>query len=262
MNRVNTLLPIINRCESPIARLICIPYSGGDVYAYRPWADLMPPGIELRAVQLAGRGMRINEPLPTDLSLVAANIADALGELEPLPFVLFGHSLGGALCYETVCKLETAGPLGHLKHVFLSGCKNPAYHANKQIAEQELSDERIREHLRRYQGTPAEVLEDRDLFELFLPVMRGDFRMLAHYRPSQTPVIQAPVTIFSGLKEQITSEQIDAWADYAGSYFSKHQFKGGHFFIHSDRVQVIRHIFKEVEITTGFRRWRSTSLAR
>jgi len=262
MNYVNTLLPVINQCESPIARLICIPYSGGDVYAYSPWADLMPPGIELRAVQLPGRGVRLNEPLPTSLKTVAASIADAVCQLDALPFVLFGHSLGGTLCYETVCRLEAAGSVSHLKHIFLSGCKSPAHHASKQIAEQDLSDDRIRERLRRYRGTPTELLEDNDLFELFLPVLRSDFQMMERYRPSEAPVVRAPVTVFSGKKDQITSEQIDAWADYAGTYFSKYQFKGGHFFIHSDRTEVIRRIFQEVEITTGFRRWRTPSLAR
>lgn len=217
----------------------------------------MPPGIELRAVQLPGRGVRINEPLPTDVKAVAASIADALGQLDALPFVLFGHSLGGALCYETACELEAAGHAVHLKHIFLSGCSSPTHHASKQIAEQNLSDDRIRERLRHYQGTPTELLNDNDLFELFLPVLRSDFRMMAAYRPLESRVVQAPVTVFSGTKEKITDEQIDAWADYAGHYFSKHRFKGGHFFIHSDRAQVIRRIFQEVEITTGFRRWRS-----
>ncbi|WP_116140849.1 thioesterase II family protein [Trinickia diaoshuihuensis] len=260
MNDPQSWLPVINQCESPIARLVCIPYSGGDIHAYRPWAALMPAGIELRAVQLPGRGKRLNEPQPTDLTDVAACIASAIEQLDPLPLVLFGHSMGAALCYETVCRLEKGGKLEHLKHVFLSGGRSPDHHARKPVAEHDVSDDEIRERLLRYQGTPLELLENKDLFDLFLPILRGDFRMMAGYRPVEMPVIQAPVTVFSGIDEQITAKQLDAWSVYAGGYFSKFRFDGGHFFIHSARPRVIKRIFQEVEATTGFRRWRHAAL--
>lgn len=253
-------LPVINRCESPIARLVCIPYSGGDIHAYRPWAAAMPRGIELRAVQLPGRGKRLNEAQPTDLAAVAACIAAAIEQLDPLPLVLFGHSLGGALCYETVWRLEQGAQCEHVKHAFISGCASPDHHAGKAAVEGEASDDEIREQLLRYQGTPQELLDNKDLFDLFLPILRGDFRMMARYRPVETPVIRTPVTVFAGADERIAIKQLDAWAAYASGYFSKFRFEGGHFFVHSARPRVIKRIFQEVEATTGFRRWRHAGL--
>lgn len=260
MSDPQSWLPVINQCESPIARLICIPYSGGDIHAYRPWGALMPRGIELRAVQLPGRGQRLNEAQPTDLAGVAASVAAAIEQLDPLPLVLFGHSMGAALCYETVRRLEKGTKLEHLKHVFFSGGTSPGHHARKPVVEHDLSDDDIRERLLRYQGTPQELLDNKDLFDLFLPILRGDFRMMAGYRPVETPVIHAPVTVFAGIDEQITMKQLDEWTAYASGYFSKFRFEGGHFFIHSARPRVIKRIFQEVEATTGFRRWRQAAL--
>lgn len=260
MHDTNTWLPVINRCESPVARLICIPYSGGDIHAYRPWAAAMPPGIELRAVQLPGRGTRISEPLPTDLKQVAARIAAAIEQLDPLPLVLFGHSLGGALCYETACCLEKGTKLEHLKHIFISGCSSPDHHAGKSPVDRDLSDEQIRERVLRYQGTPQELLDDPNLFELFLPILRGDFRMMASYRPVEAPAVHAPLTVLVGRKEQISEQQLRAWSAYTDGYFSMFRFEGGHFFIQAERARVIRRIFQEVEVTTGFRRWRKAAL--
>jgi medium-chain acyl-[acyl-carrier-protein] hydrolase len=261
MHNANIWLPVVNRCESPVARLVCIPYSGGDVHAYRPWVAAMPPGIELRAVQLPGRGTRISEALPTDLRSLATCIAAAIGQLDALPLVLFGHSLGGALCYETACCLENGTKLEHLKHIFISGCSSPDYHSSKPLVDRELSDSQIRERLLRYQGTPQELLDDPSLFELFLPVLRGDFRMMASYRPVVAPPVHVPLTVLAGKKERISEQQLRAWSAFTNGYFSMFRFDGAHFFIQSERARVIRRIFQEVEVTTGFRRWRKAALA-
>ena len=244
MNSPRQWLSVIKRCDGPIARLVCIPYSGADAHAYAQWAAFMPPGIELLAVRLPGRGVRSAEPPSVDLRAAAAHIAEAIAQLDPMPTVLFGHSLGGLLCYETVSRLEAAGEAHNLRHAFFSGCLSPGYHACKAETEEPLSDEEVIERLRRYEGTPQEVFDDPALLALFLPPLRSDFEMIAKYRPASLAAVDAPVTIFTGKNEGVTAEQIDEWRGYARNYFSKFQFNGGHFFIHSDRVNVIRRIFR------------------
>jgi len=48
-------------------RLFCFPYAGGTAAVFRNWPRYLPAEIEVCAVQYAGRGGRIAEPLNEDI---------------------------------------------------------------------------------------------------------------------------------------------------------------------------------------------------
>ena len=246
-------LPSIKSRGNPIARLICFPHSGGDASAFAKWGELMPDSVELRGVQLPGRGARFNEALLNDLVYASQQIASAISELTPLPLVLLGHSLGGLLCYETACALEAGRAARTVKHIFVLGCRNPGFHASKPLDSSPLSDERIIELMQRYRRTPEQLIEDPNFASVFLPVMRADLNMIAGYRPLNAKTVRVPVTVLAGTREKLEDTQLDGWAAFAGGYFSKHRIRGGHFFAHSNRKLTIKHVLLEVATTTGVR---------
>ncbi|MEK8168926.1 thioesterase domain-containing protein [Streptomyces sp. M19] len=43
-------------------RLFCLPFPGAAASAFLPWSDLLPPDVELCAVQLPGREDRFEDP--------------------------------------------------------------------------------------------------------------------------------------------------------------------------------------------------------
>lgn len=254
MNEAARWLSVLHAGESPTLRLVCIPYSGADAHAFASWKTYMPPEVELAGVHLPGRGMRLGESRDAVLEEVAVGIAAALREVPPLPTVMFGHSLGGLLCYEAACRVEAACAPGTLRHVFFSGCRSPDYHLAKPPTDAEdRSDESIRRRIRRYKGTPSAVLKDPEALELFLPVLRDDFRMIEQYRPAAPAVLKAAATAFAGTEEPITDEQLAQWAAFTEGGFSSHRITGGHFFIKSNRTAVVRRLFAEIEATTGIR---------
>src|SRR5918998_5966087 len=46
---------------SAALRLFCFHYAGGSAQTFRPWAERLPEGVELCAVQTPGRGERWRE---------------------------------------------------------------------------------------------------------------------------------------------------------------------------------------------------------
>ena len=65
---------------APRLRLVCFPFAGGTAALYRRWRDALPATVEVCAVELPGRGLRIGEP-PTAITVapalvVAATIVD------------------------------------------------------------------------------------------------------------------------------------------------------------------------------------------
>ena len=67
----------------------------------------MPTEFELLAVQLAGRGTRVDEPLATRVEEIVEPLAVALEPLlDSAPVVIVGDSLGALLSLELVHELR------------------------------------------------------------------------------------------------------------------------------------------------------------
>jgi medium-chain acyl-[acyl-carrier-protein] hydrolase len=89
-----------------LLRLFCFPYAGGGASAYRKWSDSLPQSIEVCAVQLPGREMRIKEPAYSDVHPLVDVLAPALASFLDRPFALFGHSMGALVAFELARKIR------------------------------------------------------------------------------------------------------------------------------------------------------------
>ena len=88
----------------PTARvsLVCCPHAGGSAAFYTAWARLLPPHVELLAVQYPGRQDRLAEPAATSMDELAEAVAAVLRADRPdRDRVLFGHSMGASVCPKT-----------------------------------------------------------------------------------------------------------------------------------------------------------------
>ncbi len=110
------------------------------------------------------------------------------------PYALWGHSMGGKIAYELEKRLEAAGYTA--KCLFISGSRvpsipepNPIYH---------LPDEEFKRELGRFEGTPKEILENQELLDFFLPMLRADFTMDETYYDKAGIVLHTPIAAFGG----------------------------------------------------------------
>ena len=85
----------------PVLRLYCFPHAGAAAHTYNRWPADLPESIELRAIQLPGRGQRSREaPIVRLEALLEALLTALRGEWEEAPFAFYGHSLGGLVAFE------------------------------------------------------------------------------------------------------------------------------------------------------------------
>ncbi|MFJ2815839.1 thioesterase II family protein [Streptomyces sp. NPDC087294] len=207
-------------------RLVCVPYAGAGAGVFRPWAARLPADVELIAVRLPGRENRLREPPPADWPSLTRDFAAALDAHVPSPYLLFGHSMGAMLAYESV-----VGPLTRLpERVLLSGCRAP--HVPRALpALHALPPEEFHAELGRLTATPADVLADRALMALLTPMLRADIRLAetwTHPAPSQLP---CPATVFSGTEDDVAPpDAVAAWRSLAPHGHREHALNGGHFF--------------------------------
>jgi medium-chain acyl-[acyl-carrier-protein] hydrolase len=213
-------------------RLLCLPYAGGAASAYRAWSDALGPDVEVCALQPPGREMRLRErPFDRVEPLVAA-AADALEGALDRPWAVFGHSMGALIGFELIRELRRRG--APLPLAFAASGRNAPHLPPRDRLMYGLPDDEFIAKLRRFEGTPDEVLQNRELMELLLPLLRADFAVNEVYTPREEAPLDLPLLVMGGTEdEEVSREGLAAWEGYTTGPFSVRLFPGGHFFLNT-----------------------------
>lgn len=89
--------------------LLCLPYSGASAMVYSRWRRKLPAWLQVRPVELPGRGARMGDPLHTDLRGLARQLAHEQRGATQAPYALLGHSLGALVAFELAHELRALG---------------------------------------------------------------------------------------------------------------------------------------------------------
>lgn len=238
---------IIRRKPSPQARLrlFCFPYAGGGVSIFRAWSDTLPADVEVCPLQFPGRGTRLMEPPFTQLSPLVQALAEALFPLLDKPFAFFGHSLGALVSFELARRLRrqyAAQPV----RLFISADRAPQI-PNRDPAIHSLPEGEFLTELRRLKGTPTELLEDEEVMQIMLPVLRADFAVYETYRYSTEPPLNCPISAFGGLQDhRVNRGDLEAWRDHTGVSFSLTMFPGDHFYLNTTQPALLQALSQEL----------------
>jgi len=233
-----TQTPWYVRFERPEAtlRLVCYAYAGGGASVYQKWRHLLPASVEVWSAQYPGRETRIRETPLQSVDALAKGAVEESGALFDEPFALFGHSLGACVAFEVASRLHDERDVQPV-HVIVSGSRPPHVPASKDRAPMHtLSDEAFIDRLRDLGGTPAEILEDRAMMDLLLPILRADTKAAEQYQMplSSTPSLACPVTVLGGKDDPFVSEEeLRAWESLTHGPFRSRMLPGGHLFLQS-----------------------------
>ncbi len=151
-------------------RLFCFPYAGGSPAIFTPWIEKASECVELVFVQLPGRGARLVEPAIDNMPDIISELMVHQDYMTSKPFAFFGHSLGSRISYELAFQLLDAG-LPTPRKIFASASRAPHCTSTKRHLHGLPHDEFIAE-LRDLNGTPKEILENKELMELLVPLLR------------------------------------------------------------------------------------------
>lgn len=229
----------------PRVRLVCFPYAGGTAAVYRTWPDVMPPDVEVHAVQLPGREWRLKEEPFRRIGPLVDALLEVVGPLADRPLALFGHSLGALVSYELARGLRRSG-LGEPVHLFVSAHRAPQLPAIEPSMHDQ-SDEVFMDSLRSLRGTPEELLANEELMQLVLPVLRADFEIADRYDHQAEPPLSCPISAFGGVGDLVTPrERLEPWGELTDGPFKLRMLPGGHFFVNDQRDLVLRAVFQDL----------------
>lgn len=223
-------------------KLFCFPYAGGSAIVYNDWKQYLDPEIELRPIELSGRGRRIHEALYQDLDEAVEDILQQIkNEIIKSPFALFGHSMGSLISYQLAQKIKDNN-LPHPQHIFFSGRSAP--HVNRQDEKKFhlLSDDDFKKEIIKLGGTSPEFFEHPELLELFLPLLKNDFKIAETeiFNGEEIHPLDVDITVFLGKEDDFTPEQCDGWKNHTAQLCNIFHFNGGHFFLHNKTERVVQ----------------------
>lgn len=235
-------------CSKPnpqaLLRLFCFPYAGAGSSTFRSWYGLLPAEIELYLIDIPGRDKRFKESPYYDLLPLAESLSEGLRPYLDRPFAFYGHSMGALLSFEVVRQLGNRHSL-HPMHLFVSSYQAP-HLPDRQLHLRHLSNtELLAETTRLYGALPEIVLQDPELLQVFLPIMRADLIMLETYKYEPSELLNCPISVFGGTDDRsVYEDELSAWREQTTSSFRLRMFEGDHFFIQAKRADLIRAIKK------------------
>jgi medium-chain acyl-[acyl-carrier-protein] hydrolase len=226
-------------------RLFCFSYAGGGASIYSGWGTGWFK-IEVCPIQLPGREKRLFEDPFRRMDSLVARLSTELPWDKP--FAFFGHSLGATIAFEMTRALRNAN-CALPTHLFVSGCPAPQA-SNSQRQRHLMPEPDFIAYLRALGGTTDDVLQNSELMELMMPVIRADFAIADTYSYLQERPLEIPISAFGGaLDLEVAENQLVAWRLQTNSDFSLRSFPGGHFFIRDVSEELLPEIRTKMENT-------------
>lgn len=220
-----------------------LPYAGGNAGMYADWANTLP-NVSILGVQYPGRGGRFMEPCISDAKTMASKIAKLIEQEESHEFFIFGYSMGAILAFETLVSLKQSA-LERCLGLFVAARAAPGPKPTSNPMHN-LDDIKFVDRLKKLGGVPQEVLEDSELMELLMPMLRSDFRLAEQYTLTHNTTLPIPITALFGETDPYANKDSCAgWSHFTSKEFRQVMLPGGHFFI-KEQINLLKSIITDV----------------
>jgi medium-chain acyl-[acyl-carrier-protein] hydrolase len=155
------------------------------------------------------------------------------------PFVFFGHSMGALISFELARQLRRDYGKQPIQ-LFVSGRRAPQLR-DRDLPTNTLPESDFVAELRRLNGTPAEVLENGELLQFMLPILRADFAINETYEYLPERPFSFPITACGGLHDdEVSRNDLEGWKEQTDASFVLRMFPGDHFFLNAYQPLFLR----------------------
>lgn len=234
----------MDRMRMDRIHFIPFPYAGGSAMVYSRWRTMLPAFAELHLVELAGRGSRMGEPFYENMEQAVADLEAKLPRvIMEEPYVLFGYSMGGIIAFELAHRLQAKYGRPPLR-LYIGARRAPHTLSSNRLIH-DLPSESFRQEVLKLGGVTAEVYDNEQWAETFLPLLRADLKLAELYQPERDdlrPPLLTDLRLFAGSQDVIPLKHMEAWQDYVSGACELTVYDGGHFFLHQHEQDILQTI--------------------
>jgi surfactin synthase thioesterase subunit len=229
-------------CPVVSQRLVYFPFAGGDETPAYKIADYVPMDTEVWAASLPGSGRCFTQGECPSIAECAVSICTAITKLEPVPTVLWGHSMGGIVAFETARAIESVDyppPCG----LVVSATLAPQHFAIRERRMSQWNRLRLLRYLDSLGGLPAAVLEIPELVDIAIERFRRDIALCEHYEYRPGFRLSGAIFALAGSADMaVPPTETLAWSEHS-DHFHSAILPGGHFFAMS-QLESLAGIFR------------------
>lgn len=217
-----------NNSSSPV-RLFCFHYAGGAANIFNSWQEPLKGYADIFSVQLPGRWERFREKPFTEMQLLVEAMDGFLASEIQGPYAVVGYSLGALIAFEWIRNQQNKGSSLPL-HFFVLSRSGPQIPRIGTPIHQEPDSVFLEKMQQNYGGVPEALLNDPEVREIFLPILKADMAILENYRFERSQALQVPITAIRGMYDQSLSlESLKAWSEVTKGPFQTLELSCGHF---------------------------------
>ncbi|WP_025688418.1 thioesterase II family protein [Paenibacillus zanthoxyli] len=212
--------------------IYCFPPAGSSSIFFNNWNMNLSNNINVRSIELKGRGALIEEDLSDNLEEEVESIYQKIkNNICDHHYCFFGHSMGASLALELTFKLqERKSQLPLL--LILSGVNPPnIVQMHRQL--HGLPKGELIKELKLMGGSPESVLDNPEFLDYFLPLIVNDLKITENYCFNHVgKKINVPILVVNGSSDPyINFESILDWDKISRFKTEFYELQGGHFYL-------------------------------
>jgi surfactin synthase thioesterase subunit len=254
MNQSSAASGLSRRSHQSATPLICLPFAGAGPSFFKDWTPLTS-SLAIVAPQLPGREKRFLEEPFRDVSQAITGILEEVLQLigKRSCVNIFGHSLGAVLAYELAHRLSGIEGI-QVEHLVVSGSPGPW--TPRQRRATGLDDESFIGRVREFAGYDHPALNDPDMREMLLPLLRADVEMHENYYPPEGQMLAVPITSVRGTEDELVSrEEAAQWQTATTKPLQQIEIPGGHMYLTKSPDKLLRLIESLVSMPAVMPEW-------
>ncbi|MBW1295673.1 thioesterase II family protein [Aquimarina litoralis] len=235
-------------------QLFLLHFAGGSSYSFDFFKKYNSELVDFLPLELPGRGKRFDQDFLDNKQSCVQDYVRQIKSLrnKDLPYIIYGHSMGATLGLSVTFEMEKTGD--YPIQLIVTGNSGPGISYDLEDEDSKirycLNDEEFKQEVISLGGMPKEVINNDDLFEFFIPILRADFKVVeTNLDYEKNTVIKTPIHALMGSEEK-HQDKIDNWSEYTIGHFDYDILNGDHFFIY-DHPQKVTETFKNCLTNTG-----------
>ncbi|HDJ2894988.1 TPA: thioesterase [Staphylococcus aureus] len=210
-------------------KLFCFSFAGGSATKYYSWLNEIH-NVAVIPIELPGKHARMKEPLELSLNhlieTLAREIANIICPSDKIS--LYGHSFGALLAFYVTHLLEIKYKKS-VNNLIVAGRHSVTFEKERHYYSKQ-SDTALKKELLRQRATPIEILETKAFQDLFLPMIKNDYKLDEQHK-YQGEIIKADIIAHVGDEDEDASQKdMLKWKEVTKGKFSLDLFHGSHFF--------------------------------
>lgn len=221
----------IKKVAHPHATLICFPYGGGSASFFWNWQTI-PLDIDIWALKLPGRDNRITEAAITSSSELITHILNAFPQVFENDFILYGHSMGAGIAFETILALQNQQR--QLPALLIASGREPP-HCEYRFHVNHMDDEELLQYIQKLGGVGQKIPHNKEFLQHYIPKVRSDYVLNSNLPRHNIIQLPMPIATINGHQDPLLRmETLALWKEYSSQTYENDILEGNHFFMESN----------------------------